>query len=319
MEKSTHKVEVVRIKLEPHPNADRLQIARVFDYTCCVALGQFRDGDLAAYIVPDSVVPDRPEFAFLGDHRRIKVRKMRGVVSMGLLVPAPPGAKEGDDVAGILGVERYVPPESASTDGTAEPPPEGYRPAFDVDTWYRYAKLFRPGEEVHVTEKIHGTSGRWCWHGGRLYCGSRTDWKVERPDIVWWKVAAENPELPEFCRSHPDLTVYGEVYGWVQDLRYGKKAKGQVDYAVFDLLKGSTWLPPAEARQIGAALKWVPLIAVMKYDPDAIRALADGPSLIPGAAHLREGIVVKPSIERTSPEIGRVQLKIVSNAYLERA
>jgi len=35
------------------------------------------------------------------------------------------------------------------------------------------------------------------------------------------------------------------------------------------------------------------------------------------AKNIREGCVVKPLIERTHPEIGRVQLKLVSNTYLE--
>jgi hypothetical protein len=37
-----------------------------------------------------------------------------------------------------------------------------------------------------------------------------------------------------------------------------------------------------------------------------------------GAKNIREGIVVKPERERTDPTIGRVQLKIISNTYLEK-
>jgi hypothetical protein len=46
--------------------------------------------------------------------------------------------------------------------------------------------------------------------------------------------------------------------------------------------------------------------------------LAEGPSLIPGANHLREGIVVKPVEERFHTAVGRVALKLVSLAYYER-
>jgi hypothetical protein len=65
-------------------------------------------------------------------------------------------------------------------------------------------------------------------------------------------------------------------------------------------------------------LPWVPAVYVGAYDEALVEMASDGASLMPGADHLREGIVVRPLIERTDPEIGRVQLKIVSNAYLER-
>ena len=37
-----------------------------------------------------------------------------------------------------------------------------------------------------------------------------------------------------------------------------------------------------------------------------------------GVDQLREGVVVRPQVERTDPEIGRIQLKLVSDKYLER-
>jgi RNA ligase (TIGR02306 family) len=106
------------------------------------------------------------------------------------------------------------------------------------------------------------------------------------------------------------------VYG-VQKLKYGVP-KGEARLAVFDLFRSSTWIPHAEARQLGAGLAWVPCLYVGPYDETAIRQMADGPSLIRSADHIREGIVVKPLEERTDPQIGRVRLKIVSNQYLER-
>src|SRR5437868_1923176 len=87
---SRHEVPIVRIAaVEPHPQADRLEIVRLWGYTCVVGKGQFRAGDLACYVPPDSVVPSGPPFEFLGDHRLIRVRRYRGVVSQGLLIPAP--------------------------------------------------------------------------------------------------------------------------------------------------------------------------------------------------------------------------------------
>jgi len=125
MELSTHKVEVVRVRLEPHPNADSLSIVPIYGYTCVVRTEDWKDRHVGAYIPPDSVVPDTPEYAFLDGHFRIKARKFRGVMSQGLLMPVPPGNFQvGDDVAEVMGVTHYVPPEEMETGGDTEQAPK---------------------------------------------------------------------------------------------------------------------------------------------------------------------------------------------------
>lgn len=316
-------MEVVPVHLEPHPNADSLSVVRVFDgYTVCVRTADWVGRELGAYIPPDSVVPDTPEFAFLDGHRRIKVRRLRGIISMGLLVPAPEGSGVGDDVAGLLGVTHYDPPLPISTGGETIKPPPGYRPAFDVESLRRYASVFIPGETVFVSEKVHGANGRFTYlEDGGFFCGSRTEWKQESDDNLWWRALRETQGLRDFLTAHPGVTVYGEVYGQVQDLRYGT-TKGQVRFAAFDVLVGSEWKAPVEARALSTpfGLPWVPTIAeAVPFELERILELAEGPSLVPGADHVREGCVVKPVVERTDPTVGRVCLKVVGNGYLERA
>jgi len=52
---STHVVEVVKIKKENHPNADSLSIVKVRGWQCVVRTDDWEDGQLAAYIPPDSL------------------------------------------------------------------------------------------------------------------------------------------------------------------------------------------------------------------------------------------------------------------------
>jgi RNA ligase (TIGR02306 family) len=320
MTNSTHRVEVVQVELRPHPSADRLEIVKVFDgYTCCVVKGQFTSGDLAAYIPPDSIVPETEAFAFLGDHRRIKVKRLRGIISMGLLMPAPEGSKVGDDVAEALGVTHYEPPLSLSMGGEAEKPPPGFRPVYDVESLRRYASAFIPSEPVTVSEKIHGCNARLAYVDGEFRCGSRTEWKRFDEGNLWWRALEGSVDVRDFLREHPEITVYAEVYGQVQDLRYGT-AKGELRIAVFDLLRGADWIPAHEARELAPHLPWVPIVADgIPFDLESILALAEGPSLVPGANHVREGIVVKPLVERYDLGVGRVNMKVVGNGYLERA
>jgi RNA ligase (TIGR02306 family) len=322
MSVSTHKVEVVRVqKIHPHPNADSLGVVTVWGYTCCVRLADVKEGDLLAYIPPDSIVPDLPEYAFLQGHRRIRVKKLRGVISQGLLVPAPAGAVEGQDVAEQMGITHYDPPEPISSGGEAEAGPPGYRPFYDVESLRRCNGLLALGELIHVTEKVHGSSGKWCFADGRMWCSSHREWKKQDESNLWWKALARTPGLQKMLEEHPEITAYGEVYGSsVQNFKYGMKP-GEIKIAVFDLLIGNVWqsfeFDDEMSKKYG--FEMVPLIVHGEpFDMQKILEMAEGKSLVPGADHIREGCVVKPVIERTDISIGRVQLKVVGNGFLLR-
>jgi RNA ligase (TIGR02306 family) len=347
MEKSTHRVEVVPVVLEPHPNADTLSIVRVFGYQVCVRTADWEGVGVGAYIVPDSVVPvDRDEFKFLEDPKkpgqpvRVRVRKMRGVISYGLLIKAPScGCSVGDDIAELLGVTRYEAPVKLSTGGfggsmPTEREPEVEAVVYDVEAFQRYAQTcFVQGEPVYVSEKVDGANARFCFYEGQMFVGSRKNWYKPHDSLAWYVALSRHPEIEACCRSMPGAVLYGEIFGWVQGLRYGRKP-GEVDFVAFDvrrfdLGRGGKWMPIQEFHplmaQFGIAVAPpLPYAAKMSgytlsipYDFDKLMALAEGPSLIPGAKHYREGIVVKPITERWSQGVGRVQLKIVSAMYLE--
>lgn len=315
---STHRCDVIRIKLEPHPNADALSIVKVLGYECAVRTEDWEDGDLAVYIPPDSVVPQSEEFAFLGDHLRIRVRKFRGRYSQGLLVTAPAGVEEGDDCMEMMNIEHYEPPLPMSTGGDNEKGPPGWFPKYDVENYRRYSHLFQLGEEIVATEKIHGCSARFVWAADRMWAGSRINWKKQDAKNLWWQTLERNSWIEEWCCVNPNLVVYGEVFGRVQILKYGANAN-DVFFAAFDILDKDRWVDHDEARRIGNGLQWVPEVYRGPFDEAALFALAEKDSIVPGAEHCREGIVVKPLIERQDPEVGRVQLKIVGNRYLEKS
>lgn len=386
--KSTHRVEVVRVKKEPHPNADNLALVKVFDggHTVVVNKNLWQDGDLGAYIVPDSIVPTHHEvFAFLKEkplfdketnkvigktvdysltHARIKVKRLRGVYSEGLLVPAPFGAKEGDDVASFLGVTRYEPPEPSShgkgiyLGGEASEAPLIFHPKkYDIESYNRYKFLFQEGEEVIITEKIHGCNARFVFWDGKQYCGSRTEWKKEFPDYshvtrdfllfrgvpkdqvderlakiqertkspkrnVWWQLYRDDPSIQKFCESNPGFILYGECYGRVQDLQYGTKP-GEVKFAAFDIWDAwkAQYLDFVQfsfLRQFYGVPE-APVLYMGPYSESHVNALVDGTTTVNGATHCREGIVIRPRQVRYNDRVGRVILKKVSNLYLERA
>ena len=357
---STHVVEVIKVKLNPHPNADSLSIVQVHGWECAVRTQDWEDGDLAAYIPPDSVVPETEPFAFLKSDsqnwNRIRARRFRGRISLGLLVPAPKGAKEGDDVMEQMGITHYEPPMPLSSGGDNEKAPSGYYPTYDVENFNRYGDVFREREEVIATEKINGESARYVWvqqdleggcnidwvdgepktsavvvgKSGRMYCSSHYNWKKQDEKNTWWQALKQNPWIEEWCRANPGLVLYGETFGYVKNYKYGAKP-GQVFFRVFDILDKDRWMGVDEITDRGwgrptlgsdtgilAQLHWVPEVYRGPFDEAKLRELAEEDSLIDGANHLREGIVISPVKERVDPSLGRVKLKIVSPRYLEK-
>lgn len=304
---STHEVRVVRLgSIESHPNADTLGITKIFGFEVCVKLNEFHEDDLVVYIEPDYVVPN------VG---RIRVKRLRGVYSQGLVIPAPEGSQEGDDVMEQLGIVRYEPPESPVFGGEDAKGPSGHFPVYDVENWRKWGRLFKPEEDVQVTEKIHGCNARFVWLDGQLHCGSRTRWKQNPGKNIWAKCIAKNPWIEVWCRRHEGVTIYGEIYGQVQNLKYGA-GKNDLFFAAFDLFNRNSWMEINDEIWTDCYLPTVPLLYRGPYIPDAIVGLSEGKSML--ANHIREGCVIRPVPERCCVELGRLQLKCVSNQYLGR-
>ena len=245
---SDHSVEVVKVRLNKHPNADRLSIVKVHGFQVVVRTEDWKDGELGAYIPPDSVVPDKEEYAFLEGHLRIKAHRYRGEWSMGLLVKAPRGSKEGDNVAEILEVTHYEPPlrGRGMTEHAADfasPPPLG-GPVYDVENLLRYDDEIPEGLAVVVTEKIHGANIRMTFQNGKFHVASRRFYRKEnyrlRPKDWWekikfwfmeylgnqslevptmseyWRAFKRNPALMDIVRRFEGMVFYGELYGNTQ-------------------------------------------------------------------------------------------------------
>jgi len=319
---STHCVEVVPVHLEPHPNADSLSLVHVYGYQVVVRTEDWTDGQLGAYIPPDSIVPDTAQFAFLDGHRHIKAHRFRGEISMGLLVHAPEGAAVGDDVADVLGITHYEPPLTFGMGSTVSPPP-GFHPVYDVESLYRYPGAFVDGEPIVVTEKLHGMNSRYTYVDGVFYCGSHRQWRSDENNDPFWRTIRQYPAVQEFCMTRPGWTVYGEVYG-SQNLRYGLGGN-QLAFAAFDVLDGNgAWVNPDDARYYGADFPWVPFVAsptgagglfinTVPYNFEEMVRLSSGPSRLGGC--MREGIVLRRVYESRLPDGERAVLKLVSPEY----
>ena len=333
---STHNIEIIEIgDILPHPNPEvtRMELTNIWGWQCCIGKGQFKKGDRAIYIPPDFLVPlSHPLFKFLDKNigkfqERIRVRRLKGVLSQGLLVQVPlelSNLPVGTNVIERLGIERYEQPCEKNTSGLFVNGPSGlYTPKFDVENYQRYPDTFVNGEMVIVTEKIHGENGRFVYGQDKegvwqQFCGSRTSWMAEDNKNIWWMTYGQNPQIGNWCKDNPNKILYGEVFGQVQDLKYSAKTN-DIFCAIFAVLDKQTWVDFSEAFDSinKRGIKWAPILYHGPFSKD-ILTLAEGPSLWPNANHIREGCVIVPGKERTNETLGRVCLKVVSNEYLER-
>lgn len=112
-------VQVIK-DIRPIEGADRIQVADVLGWHVVIKKDEFKVGDKCIYCEIDSIMPDRPEFAFLKDSKgkmkRIQTARLRGVLSQGICFPtsilkARQDITLGMDVTEELGIIKYEPPE----------------------------------------------------------------------------------------------------------------------------------------------------------------------------------------------------------------
>jgi RNA ligase (TIGR02306 family) len=324
-------VEVVKIgPVMKHPNADQLEMTMVHGgYPAIFKSGQFKEGDLAVYVPVDAIVPEEERWAFLRGHNRVKAVRLRGIFSLGILTEADPSWTEGQDVQQELRIERYCPEEEKhnaprgaghknfDNDERGEHVPAGI-PVYDLEALRKHGKVFTEGEEVVVTEKIHGENMRAVFLDGRLWIGSRTRWKADIEASQWWKAArAEN--LADTLSMAPGMVVFAECYGYTGGFPYDSVDK-EPRMRVFDVLDTKTgkFLGHADLLEFCSryCLPTVPYIYVGPWNED-VRSFANGQSTL-NDSHMREGCVIRPLKERWDHRCGRVVLKLVGEQFLLR-
>ncbi|CAN5509183.1 RNA ligase (ATP) [soil metagenome] len=327
-------VEVCKIeKVLPHQNAERLELAHIKGWQCVVPRGRYQAGDLVTYVPVDSVLPDalaeRLGVKKYLSKGRVRCARLRGEPSFGLIIDREnDNWALGTDVSAHYGIEKFIPPIKLSA-GDAEVPHALFDSYTEIENMRNFPDIFTPGESVIATEKIHGTNcrlGLIVENGEHIEMAGSKQIRRKRPtdlasDLYWfpWTVVGVRELLREVTlgpRRAKQAILFGEVFGRVQSLRYGRE--NALAFRAFDLLIDGKYVDSGEfaslCKQFG--IEQVPSVFEGPCDLQKIRELSDGPSLISGANHIREGVVVKPVAERTDPKIGRVILKYIGDSYL---
>lgn len=325
---STLKAEVVQVEIVPHPNADKLEIAKIKgkSWQCVTQKDLYRSGDLCIYLPIDSVLPPAL-VAQLGIEKyyskRLKTIKLRGFVSQGMLAPLTipldlfvtdtiPAPIEGTDLTEALGIVKYEEPIPVEMAGKMLPSEPGMLMYTDIENIKNHPDEFGPDELVVAREKVHGSNFRAARLGGKLFVGSHRRNLAQAEGNLYWRAAAL---LELDAKLAEGEQVFAEVYGsGVQDLSYGQAA-GKIAVIVFDLFQNGQYLSENDLKRACSERFWpmAPLVHSGKF------ADIKMPEKSKLADQVIEGLVIRPVEEQWSERLqGRKILKSISDDYLLR-
>jgi RNA ligase (TIGR02306 family) len=333
-------VEVSQVEsVQPHPNADRLEIAQVKGWETIVPKGEYSKGDTVVYVPVDAILPpdlsDQLGVTQYLSKQRVRAARLRGFVSYGFIFRQDALGDRlthfqiGDDVGEILEITKWEPSEHYATDsGKRFPEHPLFHRYTHIENIKNFPGVFFEDEEVVITEKIHGTNWRVGMiqgdEGNQLVAGShKTQRDGDEGGLYWDHVTDEIRDLlvgaQRLFPAARSIIAYGEIFGpgSGQDLHYGHTA---TSFRLFDLSVNGVYLSYKVFDQLcrDYEVSTVPVLYKGPFSMAMINDLTTGNTMVDPVDQMREGVVVKPTIERRHARLGRVILKSISAEYLLR-
>lgn len=166
--------------------------------------------------------------------------------------------------------------------------------------------------------------GEW-----QFVAGSKSLQRKDTGQSLYWMPFDKYPQIKSLLKyvfntfnAKFSVILYGEIYGaGVQGgFNYGLTG---LDFAAFDISVDGKYLDVQTTLALCESLFDTPFVPVLNAPTETefsfarVVELSEGKSML-GGEHIREGVVVKPFHERNEPNIGRVVLKYVSNAFMHK-
>lgn len=185
------------ILIESIPEADFIESVIVVcgkggKWRGTVLKDQFKCGDLCTVFLPDSILPQRPEYLFMQKHKyRVKMCRFKGVPSEVLIMSMQCSGQLGDDVTYILNVSKYVKPIPVNLAGDILDNFPSFIPKTDEPNWQSSPELFQSmmGKRCYVTLKMDGSSTTAYKYNGHFGVCSRNLELKEDENNGYWKLA----------------------------------------------------------------------------------------------------------------------------------
>lgn len=319
-------------ELNPHPNADRLEVAKVLGWQSVVKKDEFKAGDNIVFVVIDTILPRTDWSEFLVDQKRpekpIRLRtvKLRGQYSQGLCLPLsvlPEHMRDwqiGADVGGTLGLKKYEKEIPACLAGISKGRfPEHIAPRTDEDNGLSYPDIVAETLRYPciATLKLDGSSCTVIVRDGQIVdvC-SRNLSLVEDDKNAFWKSArkiklAGLPLVP----LGETLVVQGELMG--PGIQGNQLKLTEPTLYVFQMRTDIGWMDYylMSGYAAGSDLNVVPLVSDDIFDAniESLQALADTVTLPDWSP--AEGIVVRPQSPVAAGNGRPLGFKVLNRQY----
>lgn len=287
------------------------------------------------------------------DKDRVKAVRLRGEISSGIIVPPflvsnMSELEVGVDVSEKLGISKYEPPIPTQLAGKVKSFDMPFVGNHDCEHANVYVNELVDGERVVITEKVHGsqfilahnidTNETIVSSKGLLKNGLTIE---ESNENSYW-LAAKNDDIVNKIRSNWTegvVQIFGEVIPVQGGYSYGQT---NPTASLFDIRVNGESIPYDMVPEVFKE-KWVPIVfdgnivldkkeVVIYSDPEKgihktridfilpknIVDLCKGNELVSGKEiHIREGVVLRPYIDRTATDGTKLRLKIINPAYKE--
>jgi RNA ligase (TIGR02306 family) len=322
-----------KVKIFPHPNAEKLELLKIGTFQAVVQKDVYRDGDTVIFapeksLLPDAIAEDYRKYLRGAQQNRVGTIRLRGELSMGVIIPLATVDPDDvlpydEDISEKLGIVKYEPPIPANLAGIVTlmfdfPCLKRH----DVEQFRIYAEEFIAGETVRVWEKIHGSQVIYlCNKEGKIAVTSKGIIRhgltiEESSDNTYW-MAARNLKIFELLESlygDRDVQLFGEVIPVQKGYSYGFT---QPQALFFKVVVDGRILPYEEVSEEIRA-NWVPLLYEGEFDVEKIVPLCEQlkfETVSGRRLHIAEGGVIAPVQPRRTAEGFDLQLKIISKAY----
>lgn len=322
------KLATVRMvtKVTPIEGADLIELVKVGGWSVVCKRGDFHVGEVALYLEIDSFVPqslapflsDKPKTYQGTIGNRLRTKRLRGVLSQGLLLPMQDVLKKapgcsfllGDDLTDTLGIKLWERPIPAQLSGQMKGSFPYFIPKTDQERIQNldYSKL--QDDTYYVTEKLDGSSMTVYQHEGVFgICSRNVELKPE-DDNAFCNLARRLDLQSKITIG--GYAIQGEMVGpGIQKNQYNLSEHKFFVYDIFDIIN-QTYLSAHQVRQtcISRGLNYVPVIHV-NYTLPAYEGLleeANGISELSNSP--REGLVF---VSESDPN---KSFKVISNNWL---
>jgi RNA ligase (TIGR02306 family) len=322
-----------RVKVFPHPNAEKLELLKIGTFQAVVQKDVYKDGDIVVFapekaVLPEAIVEEYRKYLKGSDKNRVGTIRLRGELSMGVIIPlerVDPDDKlpYEEDISEALEIVKYEPPIPANMKGQVKIIIDfPYLVKHDVEQFRIYADEFIENEPIRIFEKIHGSQAIYLKNkDGEIAVSSKGIIRggltiEENSGNVYWQAALGMGifELLDSLYSDRYVQLFGELIPVQKGFSYGYEKPHVLFFKVVvdgEILSYEEI--PKEIKQ-----NWVPLLYEGKFNLETIVPLCENlkhESVSGKKLHIAEGGVVVPIKPRRTKEQFDLQLKIISKAY----